>query len=814
MRITIERLRTAIVIAAVLVVGGIVGFLVLARYQRRFLGKDLPDKLGIHIQQSGEGYTYSQNRGGKTLFVLKAAKYVQFKDRGRITLHDVSITLYGAKGDRNDRIYGADFEYDPSIDIVQAQGEVQIDLGPANPNSNAKANTSQAAAPQSDTQQEEKSTVHVKTSGLSFNQKTGVATTDQVVEFHFPKAAGTAKGARYESENGLLVLNSAVEMNTSLNGDGLDMHASHAQLLREAQQCYLLNVSTDYRNERSTADEATVHFRKDGSAELVEAKGNVHLRSDSGQELTSQAGEMHLDERSQPKTAHLSRGVLFNSNDPIHHMHGTAVEAYVDFAGKSAPKHARLLNAVSFVDQQSGLPGDPQGSLTREVRGSQVDIDFRTDDQDHTVAQKAVAQGNASVVLHTIRSKGPQQNTTIEADTLLANFTPQMAISDLSGTGHSRLVDLSADGTTQVSTGDSLSLRFNPQARSTKKKQAAKNEKDNAVEALDAETAQIQSAIQTGHVTLTQQPPKNKKNADGTPVTPLTASADRAEYQAVNQVLHLTGSPRVHDGGMDLTAQIVDYYRSSGDARAYGNVQATYLKGTKQDQSGVFGAQGPLHIVSSKVFLEHATGNATFSGQAKLWQDTNSISAPVIDMVRLKRILKARTEIVGQQVNSVFLSKSKEKQASSVIRITSRDLTYSDGEKKGTFQGNVVAQNGDTTIRSTQSEVYLADAPAPSTGKSSGQVQGQGTHTQVDRLIANGSIVLSQPGRRATGEKLVYTAADDRFILTGTSSVLPHLYDEAHGNVTGDALIFNNRYDSGHVEGQGQQTVTHTRTPK
>jgi lipopolysaccharide export system protein LptA len=168
MRITIERLRTAIVIVAVLMVGGIIGFLALARYQRRFLGKDLPDKLGIHIQQSGEGYTYSQNRGGRTLFVLKAAKYVQFKDRGRITLHDVSITLYGAKGDRNDRIYGADFDYDPSSSLVQAQGEVQIDLGPATPKANAAATAVQTG----DTQQEEKSTVHVKTSGLSFNQKT------------------------------------------------------------------------------------------------------------------------------------------------------------------------------------------------------------------------------------------------------------------------------------------------------------------------------------------------------------------------------------------------------------------------------------------------------------------------------------------------------------------------------------------------------------------------------------------------------------------------------------------------------------------
>lgn len=814
MRITIEKLRTGIVGLALLLIVGIIGFLGYARYQRRFFTQDLPAKLGMHIQSSANGFSYSQDVKGRPRFLLHASKVEHYKEGNRATLHDVSITLFGPKGDRNDRIYGNDFEYDQDKGIFRAQGEVQIDLGGAQ----ASASNSAPSVTQSATQGEaqvEKSTVHVKTSDLVFNRETGNAMTDRDVEFHFPKAAGSAKGASYDSQNGVLILQSAVELSSSANGDPLQVHASHAQIVREIQQCYLLNVSTDYQHERTTADQATIHFRKDGSAELIGAKGNVHVRSDSGQELSSQMGEMHLDQRSQPRMAHLSRGVLFSSDDNVHHMHGTAVEAFVEFASKGTPHHARLLNAVSFVDQQSGLPGDPQGSLTREVRGAQMDIDFSTDAQQHTTAQKAFAQGRANVVLHTIRTKGPQQLTTIEADNLLANFTPEMAVSDLTGTGHTKLTDVASDGTTQVSTGDSLLIRFNPQAKGQKTKQVSKQESA-PLAALGSETAQIQSAEQSGHVTLVQQPPKGKTAADGSPLSAMTATAEKADYQAAQETLRLTGSPHIQDGALDMTAQMVDYYRTTGDSTATGDVKATYLQDKraetgkaepgKSGEAVMLGGQGPVHIIAGKAHLDHATRDATFTGQARMWQDSNSVAAPVIELSRLHQTLKARTDTTRQQVNATFLSTADSKQGPSIVRINSHDLIYSDAERKGVFRGNVVVQSGEVTIHSAQAEVFLTEAQAKNSG--------QGARSQVDRLNATGNIVLTQPGRKATGDKLVYTAADGKSILTGTNSVLPHLYDETHGDVTGDALIFSSRDDSVIVEGQGKQSITQTRTPK
>ena len=48
----------------------------------------------------------------------------------------------------------------------------------------------------------------------------------------------------------------------------------------------------------------------------------------------------------------------------------------------------------------------------------------------------------------------------------------------------------------------------------------------------------------------------------------------------------------------------------------------------------------------------------------------------------------------------------------------------------------------------------------------------------VERMVATGHIEMEQPGRRATGEQLVYTASDGMYVLTGTAAVLPKVVDD------------------------------------
>ena len=86
----------------------------------------------------------------------------------------------------------------------------------------------------------------------------------------------------------------------------------------------------------------------------------------------------------------------------------------------------------------------------------------------------------------------------------------------------------------------------------------------------------------------------------------------------------------------------------------------------------------------------------------------------------------------------------------------------------------------------------------------------------VERVGATGHIEMEQPGRRATGEQLVYTASDGMFVLTGTPAVLPKVVDQQQGIVTGSLLTFhagdeNVVVSNGGESGAGQRVRTETR---
>ena len=58
---------------------------------------------------------------------------------------------------------------------------------------------------------------------------------------------------------------------------------------------------------------------------------------------------------------------------------------------------------------------------------------------------------------------------------------------------------------------------------------------------------------------------------------------------------------------------------------------------------------------------------------------------------------------------------------------------------------------------------------------------------RLDRMVAQGNVVVQQPGRHADGQTLVYTASDDKFVLTGGP---PSIFDAERGKITGVSLTF------------------------
>jgi lipopolysaccharide export system protein LptA len=83
---------------------------------------------------------------------------------------------------------------------------------------------------------------------------------------------------------------------------------------------------------------------------------------------------------------------------------------------------------------------------------------------------------------------------------------------------------------------------------------------------------------------------------------------------------------------------------------------------------------------------------------------------------------------------------------------------------------------------------------------------------KLDKIVATSQVVITQPARRGTGDQLVYTADEDKYVLSGGP---PSIFDAERGKITGVSLTFFRTDDRVLVEGnEAYPTVTHTRVAR
>jgi lipopolysaccharide export system protein LptA len=82
------------------------------------------------------------------------------------------------------------------------------------------------------------------------------------------------------------------------------------------------------------------------------------------------------------------------------------------------------------------------------------------------------------------------------------------------------------------------------------------------------------------------------------------------------------------------------------------------------------------------------------------------------------------------------------------VHITSERLNYADAERKVFLDGGVTAKAADATMTGQQMTVFLLPR-SQSKGGANPAMPGQ-----VDRIIAEDQVVITQPTRHATGDRL------------------------------------------------------------
>lgn len=780
-RITIERLRTLVLIGGVLLVLVIAAALIGGKWVRRYIDKDIPGRLGINIVQQANGVDYSQTKKGKTIFKIHASRAIKRKNDGSAVLQDVRIELYGEDGSRTDTISGKEFEYNPGQGIATAAGDVEITImrpgerpaiaqmpvpglkpktaaksGPAaggkpvETGKPAASNGSPAGASTNPelrglTQAITDGEIHVKTSGLVFHQKEGVATTTQRVDFALRQGSGSANGATYDSQNGSLILDRDVQIHVEKNAAAaqspVNIHASHAEFERDAMTCRLTAAKAEYSGETAQSGYALLHLRDDGSVARLDGSNGVDLETDKGSRISAPTGSLDFDAANHPTTGFLQGGTKFALVQPDRSIEGTSPVAHMKFDKEGQLSQAHLEQGVEFHSRQQSLSakGAP-AVVTRSWRSQTADIAFaaapgeqekstnsETDKQDSSSAHvepRTVHGAGGVVVTSETTADGVTTPSRLSADSLTAELTSGSALSDLSASGRVSFEERGTKGDRDTGSSDQLQVRFFPsgagQARTTQKRPAENSKSGGAFEA-----SQIASVVQTGHVVLTQEAAANGGANAGQ--SAVRATAERSEYDGTDQMVHLLGSPRIRDGAMDLSADRIDLSRASGDGLARGNVHISWLSssapgaappgqslfasggaqsGTNEPLNAVAG-EAELHKAAQEVILRAAgNGSDALHGDVRLWQSVNSVAAPVVVLNRQKQTLDAQADGAGRPVKTSLMgnfgnapsstahpsesgqaqSGAKSSGSPSLIRIRSGSLHYSEGEHLAIFR--------------------------------------------------------------------------------------------------------------------------------
>ena len=294
----------------------------------------------------------------------------------------------------------------------------------------------------------------------------------------------------------------------------------------------------------------------------------------------------------------------------------------------------------------------------------------------------------------------------------------------------------------------------------------------------------------------------------------LVAEAPRALHTIDKDMLDLSTSaegepgvgPRVNNPQLTVEALTIHISPSTQKLTADTNVRST-IKAKQKDAAAGAGEQTrmpvmlsqdkPVHVTSNRLVYD-GVAEATYSGDARLWQqDGSRILADTI-------VLNDRTGNLKGDVNvrttmTVMDEDPKTKVKTPTVMNASSDvLVYDDAKRLATYTstGQALARltsvQGDMT--GNRIELYL-----------------QESGNEVERAEVDGKVTVKLPELFATGKHLVYTQANDTYVLTGEPAMSIQK-DEKGGCKQTDGSMITYERPTMRTRAEGIEGVASTRS--
>ena len=779
---------------------GVIALVVAGVYAKRSIQaararRSAPAVVPVTVQQQSAEFKFTKMEQDRAIFTIRASTATRFKDEDRSLLEDVWITIYGKAGDRNDNIHTRECSYEPQSGEVRCAGDVEIDIQGANPASGKPADKQ----------------LQVRTSNISFNRDTGEASTQEKVEFESPQGHGSALGVSYSSQTAVVRLNHDVsievvppdgnaEKAVGRAGDrtagpipGIPIAATGSSLeLRRNERLVVLNGPAAMKQGARELSAQRISIELDPAfhaqkviasghpaVKAIEAGGTMNVAAEKFEGLLSPAGWM------QRLVAEGNVRGTRTTKSGIDHF----AAARVEFAMQPERNLAREMTVSGGVAMDS-----EQGEASRSLRTQALLVKFDAAAQpDQQKIESAETLAPA-----TIETKAGGEVTKLRAKKFVTQFLPNGRLGTLLGHGDVEVRRQIGKAPPQVSSSGELAATFSP-------------------------GGEWDTFDQSGAVRFQQADRR--------------ASAERAQFVRATELITLEGSPVVSDAASRTTAGAVTINQKSGEIRASPHVISTY---TAVQPGSMNLGSGPAHVSADALVGSTTSGHVIYSGHARLWQGESVLDANQLEVWRDDRKLQATGNVVAvfpQSAASPLGSEfggprgpAKIPSAGSTALKTSTAathatpalwlihapmLTYWDEQSKARLEGGVTATSSQGELTSKTLDAYLGPLPAggkAGTGAPSGGAAPTSGGRQLSRIVAIGNVVVRQGDRRGTAQEAVYTAADQKFVLSGGE---PTISDASSDTTTGHSLTFFVASDTILIDSEeGSRTLTKHRVEK
>jgi lipopolysaccharide export system protein LptA len=750
--------RGLLLLAIILMLGAVA-----ATYyqQKRTLARQSPQApktLPSNTDASASGWEYRKDEESHCIFVVRAKHFSQLKDPLAVELEGVEVLICKDEGRQYDRIRSAKALFDQNHGTLYSDGEVDIEMGvPAEGQPQGRL-------------------LRIHSSGVTYDTKSGRASTDRAASFEFEQSTGKCVGAIYDPTIREIYMRDQVELNWRKGGpDSRPLKVEAGNLIYKERDSYvLLRPWSRLTRETGTLEggEAVVTL-KDGVIEKVEAKDAHGNDRQPGRNLEYSADRFMM--------AMTPKGEVQKIvGEPNAHMvsvtdsaRTTVTSQRVDLDFDTAPGNgSELRQALTWdhtVLESAPIPHkNVPLAETRVVRSDRMLLKMRPGGRE-IESVETMARGR----LEFLPNRAGQRHRTLDADRMFVTYGPANII--------------------RTFTATNAATRTDPEPQA---KNAAKQKTPPAPSLTWSKDLKGDFDPKTGQLVRMEQW-NDFRYEEGE----RRARAYKATLEEARNLITLEKAARIWDTSGATSADRILLDQKSGDVNAEGNVVSTRMPDHKDKSSAMLSNDQPLEAKAHKMVTTARNQKIHYEGQAVAWQGANRIWGDTIDIDRTVRSLIAhghvRTQLVEQAKDApdkkAASTPATPAKAPDFIMVTSTDLVYTEANRLAHYTGGVHLVRTGMDVKSAGLRAYLNDSNADSSLH----------HAFADGQVA---IVRKEPERTltGTGEHAEYYVADERIFLNGGE---PALVDSVRGVTRGRELTYFANDDKLLVNGAEKEPV-------